>query len=137
MRKFLLEFVPGLIGGLIGGVVGYFAFQWLLGYGLFAPILPGALTGLGCGLLSRTDSTRRGILCAIEAAVIGAVSYRRLMNPPFETDGTYWDFATKIHKLPPPTLLMLGFGVVLGFWWGRECSLRGWKYRPKPGDPVD
>ena len=88
MRKLLIEFVPGLVGGVVGGIAGYFLFGWLLRYGLFAPVLPGALAGLGCGLLSRTDSTIRGILCAVLALVMGVVSEWILMIPPFETDKT-------------------------------------------------
>ncbi|WP_435005100.1 hypothetical protein P12x_002992 [Tundrisphaera lichenicola] len=125
MRKVLIDYVPGLIGGIIGGGVGYLIFSWLVGYGLWAPVIPGALTGLGCGMLSRTDSNLRGILCAIEALVIGVVAEWRLFSPPFETDGSLVDYLKQIHHLPPPTLFMLGLGVFLGFWWGRECTLRG------------
>jgi hypothetical protein len=132
MRKVLIDFAPGLIGGVVGGVAGYFVFGWLLKYGLFAPVFPGALTGLACGLLSRTDSVARGLLCAVEALVIGVVSEWVLMSPPFETDGTLKDYVTKIHQLPLPTLLMLALGVFLGFWWGKECTWRGRLDRQEP-----
>ena len=35
----------GLVGAAIGGAVGYYAFGWILGYGLYAMILPGAALG--------------------------------------------------------------------------------------------
>src|SRR5436309_3555353 len=117
MRKVVIEFVPGLVGGLLGGIAGYFVFGWLLRYGLWAPVIPGAFTGLACGLLSRTDSKPRGILCAVEALVAGVVSEWMLLSPPFETDGSLTDYVAKLPKLPPPTLLMLALGVFLGFWW--------------------
>jgi hypothetical protein len=137
MRKIFVDFVPGLVGGIAGGVVGFYIFRWMMRYGFFAPMLPGALTGLVCGLLSRTDSKVRGILCAVEALVISVVSEWRLMNPPFETDGSLMDYVTKIPQLPPPTLLMLGLGVVLGFWWGKECTLRGRLIQEKPAGEPD
>ena len=120
-----------MLGGLIGGVVGYFVFGWLLQYGLFAPVIPGAVTGLGCGLLSHTDNWIRGLVCALEASLIGVVSEWRLLSPPFDTDGSLANYVTQIYKLPPPTLIMLGLGGFLGFWWGRECTLRGRLIRPK------
>jgi len=130
MRKVLIEYVPALLGGLVGGIVGYFLFAWLLRYGLWAPVVPGAITGLGCGLLARTDSNLRGGLCALEALVIGVVSEWRLLSPPFDTDGSLPDYLKHLHELPPPTLFMLALGVFLGFWWGRECTLRGRLIRP-------
>ena len=50
MRKVLVEYVPGLVGGVVGGMAGYFVFAWLSRQGFWAPVLPGALAGLGCGL---------------------------------------------------------------------------------------
>jgi hypothetical protein len=136
MKKIFVEFVPGLVAGAVGGVVGYFVFKWLLGYALFAPVLPGALCGLACGLLSRSESNIRGILCAIEAAASGLIAYWIAMIPRFETDGTFQDFVMKVPKLEIPTLLMLALGVGLGFWWGRESTLSGWKYKNKPATPT-
>ena len=128
MRKILVDFVPGLLGGLVGGVLGYFIFGWLLRYGLWAPVIPGAAAGLCCGLLSITHSVARGALCAVEALVIGVVSNWLLLNPPFETDGSLKDYSTKLFQLPPPTLLMLALGIFLGFWWGRESTFP-WRHR--------
>jgi hypothetical protein len=138
MRKVLIEFVPGLVGGVVGGVVGYFVFAWLIQYGLWAPVIPGAFAGLGCGLLARTDSNARGGLCALVALAIGVVSEWKLLSPPFQTDGSLPDYLKQIHQLPPPTLFMLALGGFLGFWWGRECTLRGRLIRPKPrSEPVE
>jgi hypothetical protein len=133
MRKILVEYLPGLIGGVVGGVLGFYVFRWLLvNYSLFAPVLPGAFTGLLCGLLSRTDSRTRGFLCGLEAMVAGIVSEWILFQPPFPTDGSLLDYVAKCYQLPLPTLLLLGLGTILGFWWGKECSLRGRLLRDKP-----
>jgi hypothetical protein len=136
MRKILVDFVPGLLGGLVGGVVGYFLFKYLLGYGLWAPVIPGAFAGLGCGLFSITNSTARGVLCAIQALCIGVVSNWLQLNPPFETDGSLRDYATKVFQLPPPTLFMLALGIFLGFWWGRETT-NPWRNRLRGSAEVD
>jgi len=43
MRKLL----AGILGVGAGGVLGYFAFFWIARQGLYAPMLPGGLVGLG------------------------------------------------------------------------------------------
>jgi hypothetical protein len=124
MKKLFWEFIPGLIGGALGGVAGYFFSRCIMSYGREAPLVPGALVGLGCGILSRSDSRARGVVCAIEALVIGLYIRFLLFDPPFEYDGSFIGYLSHVPELPGLTLVMLGIGAAMGFWWGRERILR-------------
>jgi fructose-specific phosphotransferase system IIC component len=132
MRKLLIDFVPGLIGGVVGGIAGYFLVYWISQQGFYAPVLPGALAGLGCGLASRTDSLPRGIACAVLAVIVGLITEWLVFYRPVETTfANFQGFLTQFPKEPMVTKLLLGLGVFLGFWWGRECTLRSRLNRPQ------
>lgn len=136
MKRFAFEVVPGLVAGLVGGLVGFLLFRWITTQGFYAPVLPGALTGLACGLASRTDSNLRGALCAIEALLVGLVAEWKLFPLQVENDGSFPTFLKHLGSEPPITLIMLGLGGFLGFWWGREWTLRPRIAPTKPtGDP--
>lgn len=135
MKSTLIAVVPGLLAGLLGGFAGYLLFGWIARQGFYAAVLPGAMTGLACGLASRGDSNLRGALCAVEALLVGLLSEWRLFPLAIESDGSFGDFLKHLGILPPITLIMLGLGGFLGFWWGRE-----WTLRPKvsaAGDVTD
>jgi hypothetical protein len=86
MRKILVEYLPGLIGGVVGGVLGFYVFRWLLvNYSLFAPVLPGAFTGLLCGLLSRSPVLSRNGSCS-------NLLFRRMVH-----SWIMWRSATNCH----------------------------------------
>lgn len=132
MGKWLIESVPGLVAGVVGGIAGYFVVSWISQQGFYAPVLPGALAGLACGLASRTDSIPRGILCAVEAAVLGLISEWLVFYRPVETTfANFQGFLTQFPNEPMITKLLLALGVFLGFWWGRECTLRSRLIRPE------
>jgi hypothetical protein len=77
----------GMAGAAIGAIVGWFAFGWLVSQGLYGLALPGALLGLGCGLISGGVSTVNAVLCAILATVLGIVlEWRHL---PFKDDESF------------------------------------------------
>ena len=136
MRKVLIEYVPALFGGVIGGVAGYFIVAWISDQGFYAPVLPGALAGLGCGLLARTDSNVRGALCAVEALVAGlVVEWLVFYRPREKTLGIFLEFVGQLGKEPMITKILLALGVFLGFWWGRECTIRGRRIRPTGKGP--
>jgi hypothetical protein len=138
MRYLLIDLIPGLIGGVVGGIAGYFLVYWISRQGFYAPVLPGALAGLGCGLASRTDSTLRGILCAIEAVIAGLVTEWIVFYRPAEmTFANFQGFLGQFPQEPMVTKLLLALGVFLGFWWGRECTLRGRLIRPKEKPIAD
>lgn len=101
----------------IGSVVGYFGFSWLLGYGMYAMLLPGALVGIGCGQLSRTYSIELGCVAALVALLLGIFLEWTFM--PFAADESLGFFLSNLHQLTPLTLLMIIGGSVLGFVFGR------------------
>ena len=50
----------GFIGAVVGGVLGYYTFLWIVDQGFYGMMIPGALLGLGCGLLSQHASHSEG-----------------------------------------------------------------------------
>jgi hypothetical protein len=129
MRKILVTFIPGLIGGLVGGFLGYYLVGALWKQGFYTVVLPGALAGLGCGLCSWTNSTTRGLICALEAAAFGLVTEWLVMYGPRESSlENFVGFIRQFDREPWVTDLMLGIGVFLGFWWGREATFP-WRHR--------
>ena len=111
---------------MIGGGFGYLVTAWVVRQGYDAPVLVGAFAGLGCGMVSRTDSNPRGILCAVIALVGGLLAQWKLFTFPFTVDGSLREYVANLHKIPPITLLLIALGGFLGFWWGRE-----WTFRPR------
>ena len=71
MNGKIIDACLSLIGAAAGGAIGFFAFGWLLRQGYYAMVLPGAMVGIGCGLLSRRDSLVRGILCGLAGLALG------------------------------------------------------------------
>jgi hypothetical protein len=107
----------GLIGAVIGGAFGYLGFFWIARQGFYALILPGTLMGLGCGLLSRRKMLVLGIVCAVGALALGVFAEWRFA--PFIADRGFGYFLTHLHQLRPVTLILIGLGGVLGFWFGQ------------------
>jgi hypothetical protein len=107
----------GMAGAAIGGVLGWFAFAWLVSQGFYALILPGALVGVVCGLLSGGASLVSAILCTVIAVVLMLVLEWKHM--PFIADDSFGYFLTHLHELRGLTWLMLVFGAVCAFWFGR------------------
>jgi len=122
MRKLLIVFVPGLVGASVGGALGYWIEDWIRYQGFYAAVIPGALAGLVCGFLSLDHSRIRGVLCALIALGSGIITEWKLFSPPVKTDGTLLDFIAHFHQETPITLIMIGLGTFLGFWWGREST---------------
>ncbi len=64
----------------MGGVFGYFLYKLGLQQGLKAGVVPGALVGLGSGLLSSRPSQARGMICGLGALALGHL--RRMVERP-------------------------------------------------------
>ena len=123
MPRTVLSHALGLIGAAIGGVVGFYIFRWILGQGLYAMILPGALVGAGCGALARHPSRLRGVVCGLAGLALGIYCEWRFF--PFLADEGLGYFLAHLHQLKPVSILMILAGAFMGFWMGRG-SMRDW-----------
>src|SRR3989442_1402846 len=97
------------------------------GQGLYALMLPGALTGVGGALLVRDRSLLRATVCGVLAVGVGLFSEWRFA--PFIADTSLSYFISHVHQLRPLTLLMVAAGGGFGYWLalGKERGV------PQPG----
>lgn len=110
----IIELARGLAGAAIGGAVGYYAFAWILGYGLYAMILPGAALGYGFSLCTQQRSMLNGIICAVLAVGLGLFAEWKHFR--FKDEKTVLDFLTQLHHRTPVTLIMIAVGALLAYW---------------------
>jgi hypothetical protein len=115
--------VRGLVGAVLGGVAGYFLFGWLIKRGFYAPMLPGALLGLGCGVFVRQRNLPLAILCGIIALALGV--FTRWMQDASIYSNDFVQFVLHLNRLSTVTQLLLALGGLCGFWFalgtrGRE-----------------
>ncbi len=127
-----MDFVPGLIGAAMGGVFGYFIYKWGLQQGLKAGVVPGALVGLGSGLVSNRPSRARGVICGVAALGLGIFAEWR--NAPFRDDDSLGYFLSHMTLLPPLVLVMIALGGVLGWRWGGDSFKPSFATKPAPPD---
>ncbi len=120
-----INYVRGIAGAVIGGLVGYYAFFWIARQGFYGMILPGALLGLGCGLLSKGRSVPLGVLCGVAALFLGL--FTEWCWRPFIADDGFPYFLTHAHELKTLTLIMIGLGALFAFWFGVGRQKRVWK----------
>jgi len=123
----------GLVGAIIGGVLGFYTFRWLLGYGFYGLIVPGAFLGLGCSLLARHRSVIRGVFCGIAALGLALFTdwYFTITNDSFQT------FLLRAKEFSPVTLLMTGVGALIAFWVGRDAGFPGSARASRPAVRPD
>jgi hypothetical protein len=125
-----MDFIPGLIGAAMGGVVGYFIYKLGLRQNLKAGVVPGALVGLGSGLLSSRPSQARGLICGLGALAIGV--FAEWWNFPFEKDESLGFFLAHVHHLPFLVIVMIGLGTFLGYYWGGQGFKPDFAGKPSP-----
>lgn len=106
----------GVLGGIAGACLGYFAFQGIARQGFYALVLPGALTGIGCGSLSRHKSILLGIACALLGTLAGIVTEWRFA--PFKKDDSFGFFLTHLHQLSSVTQFLIILGGIMAGWFG-------------------
>src|SRR5258706_9239406 len=92
----------GVIGAVAGGAIGHFAFLWIARQGFYALALPGALAGLGCGWLGKSNSRPLAILCGLLGLALGIFSEWRFA--PFMKDHSLGYFLAHLQDLRPLTL---------------------------------
>lgn len=106
----------GSFGAVTGGVLGVLVVSlWLGEVGL---VIPGLLVGLGCRWLARKESSLRGLACALFAFGLAVFTEMPFRERPFFEMGLL-------------TWLMIAFGCLLAFWFGRQGSL-GTECAPPP-----
>jgi len=114
-NSFALAALRGLVGAVVGGAIGWYGFHWLVGQGLLAPMLPGALVGLGCGMSSGWRSQTLGMLCGAGGLIIGLLAYWQVL---ILKDDSLSFFISHLHERSPQNLLMFGLGGLLAYWFG-------------------
>ncbi len=111
-----INWLRGIAGALMGGTLGYAAFFVLAGQGFYAMVLPGALLGLGCGLLSGIKSIPLGVVCAVIGLALGI--YTEWRFAPFKIDDSLAFFIAHLFELNTVKLIMIAVGAVAAFWFG-------------------
>ena len=107
----------GLIGAAIGGTIGWFVYFLLLDYGLDGLMIPGALVGLGFGLLSKRAFLSAGFLCAILGlGLMLCCEWKSLLA--FQ-DEPLTEFLSNLGGLNTRSKIMMGAGTLMAFWFGR------------------
>ena len=101
-------------GAVVGAALGYSAFFWIARQGFYAMVAPGALLGMGAGLLVRDKSISRALICTVAALALGLFAEWRFR--PFVADPRLGYFLAHIHQLQPITMLMIAAGAGLGGW---------------------
>jgi hypothetical protein len=102
-----------LTAAVIGGIVGCLAFLWITKQGFYALVLPGGLVGIAASQFKSRSVVVCG-LCGLLALAFGL--YAEWKFAPFLKDAGLGYFLTHVYLLRPITLIMIGVGVVLGFW---------------------
>jgi hypothetical protein len=110
----------GLIGAVIGGALGSYIFMWIVAQGFYGLMIPGALLGLGCSLLSQHRSHVRGLICAAAACVLGLYSEWRF--EPFRADRSFGYLVSHAAELRPITQAMIVLGAFFAYWLGKDAG---------------
>jgi hypothetical protein len=118
--RVIISNVLGLVGAVAGGVLGYYIFLWLIDQGFYGLMIPGALLGLGCGLLSGHASQVRGVLCGIAAVFLGMFSEWHFKW--FADDPSFGYLVTHFHQKATLTIVMLVLGAFFAYWLGKDAG---------------
>src|SRR5436853_5783878 len=108
----ILKSVLAAACGLAGGIVGHFLFIWMAGQGFYALVLPGALVGIGAGMILKERSIPLMVFCGLLGLCFGLFSEWRLS--PFRADHTLSYFLRHLGDLLPLTKLMIALSAVCG-----------------------
>jgi hypothetical protein len=120
-----------VVGAIAGGALGYYTFGWIYHHGFYGMMIPGALVGLGCGLLAPNRSQLRGILCAVAGLAVSLFTEWKFR--PFRADGSLGFFLKNIPSLEPLALIMMVAGAFFAYWLGKDAGIRLLPARPAPG----
>lgn len=107
----------GIIGAVVGAGLGWFAFDWLLGYGMYTMILPGAMVGIGAGLASRRECLKLGLITGVAALALGIFLEWKYM--PLVADESLSYFLQNLVQINPIHLIMIFAGGFAGYYFGK------------------
>jgi len=127
--------ILGFIGAVIGGALGYYIFKWIVSQGFYGLMIPGALLGLGCSLLSQHRSHIRGIVCGLAGLVLGLYSEWRFW--PMVDDGSFTYFVSHVADLKPITQGMIILGAFFAYWLGRDAGFVWLPGAVRQGAPTE
>jgi len=118
-RNRAVVFFRGVAGAIVGGIAGYFVFRLLSSRGMFGYAIPGAMVGLGAGLVAGGRSYWLGALCA--AAGLCVTIFAEWTVAPFAADQSFQFFVTHLHKLDNLSVkaIITAVGVALAYWLGQ------------------
>lgn len=122
-QALIVSHLSGLIGAIAGGYLGYLGFGWFYTHGFYAMIMPGALLGLGCGMMARHPSTIRGVVCALGAIALGLHTEWEYF--PFIADESRAYFLTHVPQVDSVHLLMIAVGAAIAYWVGKDAGYWG------------
>jgi hypothetical protein len=105
----------------VGGFLGHLAFGVLVDRGVYALVVPGGFLGLAAGI-PRSRSPIVPALCAILATVAGLLTEYRYA--PFVADGSLTYFLAHALDLRHSTLVFIGLGALIGFWFPFRRRIR-------------
>ena len=112
-----MAWIRGLIGAAAGAAMGCFAYFQLLNHGLDSLAIPGALTGLGFGLLSKRSFLSAGFVCAVLGLLVMLwCEWQSLLK--FKGENLE-GFIKAIPNLNSSSKIMLAIGTAMAFWFGR------------------
>lgn len=114
MKTYWIGLARGYAGAAAGGALGYLLARWLLRYGYYAPLVPGAMLGLGFGLLSTRHTPLHRTLCGLLGLGLGIVFEATWF--PFLEDPSFRYFLLHIHQVMLRDLLFIALGGVCAYW---------------------
>lgn len=115
-----VKLVLAVACALGGGLVGHFLFIWMARQGFYALLLPGALVGIGAGMVLKERSVPLMVICGAMGLAFGTFSEWRLR--PFIADNSFSYFVTHLPDLLPLTKLMLALSAICGAYFARGRS---------------
>ena len=119
----ILDIPLAFLGALAGGLLGYYTFQWLYNHGFYGMMIPGALIGLGSGLLTQAPSQARGFGCA--AAALGQGVLMEWKFFPFIASSRFRYFVRHLLEVNSVHLAMIAAGAFFAYWLAKDAGFRG------------
>ncbi|MGO9598794.1 MAG: hypothetical protein ACLP7Q_12465 [Isosphaeraceae bacterium] len=119
----ILDIPLAFLGALAGGLLGYYTFQWLYYHGFYGMMIPGALIGLGSGLLTQAPSKARGFVCA--ATAMGQSVLMEWKFFPFIASSRFRYFVRHFLEVNSVHLAMIAAGAFFAYWLAKDAGFRG------------